>query len=800
MIKNYLKIALRNLSKRKFYVLIMVLGLAGGLTFSFFTLAYVWEEWQVNRHLRNVDSQFLVISKWKQANMGLNMTTLAPLAKALKEEYPHLVANYYRFDGITSVVANGDKIFRESIQIGDSTLLTMHGFPLLYGNPKTALNQSNAIVITKAKALTYFGKTNVLNETLSISSFSGAKQDFVITGILDDIAPNSVNNLLHNEENHFFMPTAAMTFFNRIPLDNWDNIYIPNYLELQEGVKKEDLLIPMNALVNKYAPPTIKENLELELVSLKDYYWENNQGMVKKMTYALVGVAFFILFMASVNFVNISVGYSASRLKEIGIRKLLGSAKRQLIYQFLTESVVLSLLAMVFSLLFYEIGRPLFGEVLGKNLLALSDFPIWAMSFPVGMSIFIGLLAGSYPAFVLSSHDSLSAIKGKWKSVRENLLFKRALIASQFGVAIFVFIGAIVISKQVNYFFSKDLGFNKEAILTFALPRDWTPKGVANMEAVRNELAQIPQVKQASISYEIPDGRHGFSANMYLASKDSTQAIATHFLQTDENYAEVYQLSMLAGQFFQNQYDSTHLVITEKAVKALGFKTAEEALAQPIKIQNDPRTYQIGGVVKDFHFESLHQEIAPMAFMNTKFTNFYRFMSIKLETKEVRNTVANIEQKLHTLLPTTPFEFTFVDSAVQKLYESENRLAKAAKIATLLALLIVFLGILGVVSLATSRKVKEIGIRKVLGASVPSIIFLFLKEFLLMIAFAIVLISPVVYWLMQHWLEAYPYRIELSVEFFVYVYVTLTFLVCILVSFQTIKAAVANPVKSLRSE
>lgn len=801
MFKNYLKIAFRNLAKRKFYALIMVLGLSVGLTFTFLTLAYLWEEWQVNRNLRNLDSQFMVKSKWKQPNMGLDITTLAPLGRVFKEEYPHLVANFYRYDGVTSVVSNGNKIFRENVQIGDSTLLTMYGLPLLHGNPTTALVQPNAVVITKAIALKYFGKTEVLEETLSLSSFNGAKQDFVIKGILDEFPQNSITNIWHNtNENQIFMPTQGITFFNRTPLENWGNIYIPTYIELQKGIKKSEVEIALNQIISKYASSSIKENLTLELVSLENYYWESNQGAVKKMVYALLGITFFILFMASVNFINISIGASATRLKEIGIRKLLGSTKSQLIYQFLIESVALSLISMLLSLFFYEVVKPSFSEVLGKKILSLSDLPPWAIVIPISISFLIGLLSGSYPAFVLSSHDSLSAIKGKWKSIKENLFFKRILITTQFGVTIFVFVGAVVISQQINYFISKDLGFNKESVINFALPRDWTPKGVASMEVVRNEMARLPQVRNASISYEIPSGGNGFSANLYVAGKDSTQAVSAKFLQTDEKYAETYQLSILAGKFFQGQYDSTHLVVTEKTTEALGFENATDALGQAIKIQNDPRTYQIGGVVEDFHFESMREEIAPIAFFNIKFTNMYRFMSLKVETQDLKNTLASIEQKFHTLLPDAPFEFSFVDNSVQKLYENENRLGKAAQIATILALVIVFLGVLGVVSLATARKIKEIGIRKVLGASIPSIILLFLKEFFIIIGFAVVITSPLTYWFMQNWLHSYPYRINLSVDLFAYVYVVLASLVCILVGLQAGKAALANPVTSLRSE
>ncbi len=522
MLKNYLKIAFRHLAKRKFYALLMVLGLSVGLAFACVTLAHLWQEGQVNRYLRRPEAQFMVQSEWKQPNMGLEITTVAPLAQALRQEYPHLVVNYYRFDGLTTVVAKGDKLFRESLLVGDSTLLTMFGLPLLHGDPATALQPPNALVLTQAKAQQYFGRTDVLGETLSIAPFSGQQQDFVITGVLAPQPPNSIMDIWHNGEvNELILSPGGIRFFQRTPLDNWGNVYVASFVELADGVRPEDLQEPAHQLIAKYATQPIRDNLTVKLVNLADYYWQGRQGVVSKLAYALAGAAAFILLMAIVNFINISLGYSGSRLKEIGVRKLLGGRRPQLVYQFLTEAVLLSLLAFGISLLGYEAVRPLFGQVLGKPVPALAALPGWFVLIPLAMSLLVGLLAGSYPAWVLSAHPSLAALKGKWRSAQGQVWFKRALIGAQFGVAVFVFLGAVVVAEQVRFFLTKDLGYDQETVLTFALPRNWTAQGVAQMEAVRNELAQLPQVRQASFAYEIPNGNSGFSANLYLGGHTS---------------------------------------------------------------------------------------------------------------------------------------------------------------------------------------------------------------------------------------------------------------------------------------
>jgi putative ABC transport system permease protein len=801
MLTNYLKIAFRHLAKRKFYALLMVLGLSVGLAFASLTLAHLWEEGQVNRYLRRPEAQFILQSEWKQPNMGLEITTVAPLAQALRQEYPHLVANRYRFDAVTAVVAKGDQAFRENLQLGDSTLLTMFGLPLLHGDPATALRAPNALVLTQAKALKYFGRPDVLGQTLSISSFSGDKQDFVITGVLAPQPPNSVTEIWHNGEvNELILSPGAMQFFRRTPLDNWGNVYVVSLVELAEGVQPEDLQVPVRQLIDKYAGQPIRDNLTVKLVNLTDYYWQGRQGVVTKLAYALAGAAWFILLMAVVNFINISLGYSGSRLKEIGVRKLLGGQRPQLVSQFLTEAVLLALLAFGLSLLGYEAARPLFGEVLGKPVPPLAALPGWFGLIPLAMSLLVGLLAGSYPAWVLSAHPSLPALKGKWRSAQGHVWFKRGLMGAQFGVAIFVFLGAVVVAEQVRFFLTKDLGYDQETVLTFALPRDWTPKGVAQMEGVRNELARLPQVRQASLAYEIPNGNNGFSANLYLGSQDGTSAVSINFLTTDHHFLATYQIPLRAGQFFGSQFDSTHLVVNEKACRALGFASPEEAVGRAVKIQNNPRTYRVGGVVADFHFASMHQAIGPMAFFDVRSTNMYRFMAVKLAAQDLSGSVAAIGQKMRTLLPGAPFEFHFLDQTVQQLYANERRLGRAAQMATGLALVIMGLGVWGVVSLATARRVKEIGIRKVLGASMASLLLLFLREFLVVLAVAAAVASPLAYLLLQQWLADYPYRIGLSAQLFGYVYVALALLVCALVGAQAGWAARANPVDSLRSE
>ncbi|RYF85246.1 MAG: ABC transporter permease, partial [Chitinophagaceae bacterium] len=419
MLKNYLKIAWRHILKSKFHSGINILGLSIGIGFTMLIGAYVWSELQVNKQLRNADRQYIIQSNWKDPNMGFNLTTVGPLAKALREQYPHLVANYYRWDGVTSNVSKGDKVFREGLQIGDSTLLNMYGFQLVYGDVRTALSEPFNLVITEEKAIKYFGRTDVVGETLTIESFSGSKHDFKITGVMKKPVDNSVLHLTPENDNQFYIPSVSIDYFGRT-MDAWNDPYRVGYVELQPNVKPEDLQKPMQDILKVKSPPQFAENMRPYLAPLKNYYIEQNNGLVKNMLYTVSFIAFFILLMAIVNFVNISIGKSATRIKEIGVRKVMGSSHSQLIIQFLVESILLVALATVFGFGIYTVAGPYLSDVLGKQIPTLGSFPLPFLFMPLALIVLIGIVAGIYPAFVLAKLKASESVKGKLQSVSAN--------------------------------------------------------------------------------------------------------------------------------------------------------------------------------------------------------------------------------------------------------------------------------------------------------------------------------------------------------------------------------------------
>ena len=520
------------------------------------------------------------------------------------------------------------------------------------------------------------------------------------------------------------------------------------------------------------------------------------------MIYALSFVGLFILLMAVVNFINISISSSSARIKEIGIRKVLGGVRKQIIIQFLTESVILVFLATALAVAAYPVAQPFFAEMVGKEIPGLSSFPLYFIFIPIAVVVLVGILAGSYPAIKLSSLKSADSIKGKLKTIKENVLLRKSLTGFQFCIACIVIIAALIVSQQVSYFFSQDLGYNKEYIVSSQVPRDWSVGGVQKMETVRKEFAVMPQISDATLSYEIPNGMNGDQPPVYKAGSDSTEAIAMQSLQTDGNYISVYQIPLQAGTFFSTdiEADSLKVVLNEKAVRALGFKTAADAVGQQLRIPGSSDVFTVKGVTKDFHFASMQQIIQPSVFFKVRYTRAYRYLSFKIKPGNVSNTISAIEKKWAALLPGSSFEYSFMDDTLKNLYKTEIQLKKAAYTATVLSLVIVLLGVLGLVSLSIQKRAKEIGIRKVLGASVSSIITLFMKEIIIVISIAGLIACPIAWFIMQGWLSDYAYRISLTLQPFIISVSALAFITALLIVIQTLKAGVENPVKNLRTE
>ncbi len=509
MIKNYLKIAIRHLTRHKLFSLINILCLAIGITFSIIIVVYILNEESVNSNLKNVSNQYIIKSNWKVKEMGMDITTIGPLAKTMKEEYPSFVENYFRYNPVATVVSVGNNHFKENIAIGDTTLVSMYGFPVLYGNKEKAFTNINSAVISETVAQQLFGTKNVIGKVFDITTtVNNEKQQYTVSAVLKDIPKNSVTGLI-NVDYNVFVPTEGSRFYSNAPdadpAQGWNSAYEIGMLELKPGVTTQQMMQPFKQVLKKYTDKNTQNNLTAELAPVKDYHIHSNNGAVQKMITTLSFIAAFILLMAIINFVNINIGTSSYRVKEIGLRKVFGSMRGQLMMHFISKALVLAFIAAILSFIFYALLRNLFTEILNTSLPSIWQFNIQQISLFVVLIIAIGLLSGIYPAFVLSASNTINSIKGKTDSARGALLLRKGLLIVEFSLAIIVFISALNVSRQMSFIFKKDLGYNKEQLLVVdAYPKQWDSLGVQRMKMVKQQLLTLPEVKDASLSFDIP--------------------------------------------------------------------------------------------------------------------------------------------------------------------------------------------------------------------------------------------------------------------------------------------------------
>ncbi len=804
MFKNYFKIAVRHIMTYKMFSIINILCLAIGITFTMLIGDYILHEKQVNAGIRNVDLQYLVKSNWKVKEMGLDVTTLGPLPQTLRNEYPSLVANYYRYNPVTNVVSAGDRHFKENIAIGDTTVVSMYGLEVLYGNPSQAFTNNNSAVITESLALKLFDQKDALGKTFDIQGVNNEKQVYTVSAVLKDRPFNSVIDLLDNDY-EIFVPTVGNRYYpGGDPADNWAQIFEVGAIELQKGVQPKDLQAPIKQLLTKYASADINNNLTVELAPVKDYYIKSNNGAVQKMILTLSIVVVFIITMAIINFVNINIGTSSYRVKEIGLRKVFGGERKQLIIQHLTESLLLTFLSGLLSLTLYELLRPYFSSMLNTPLSAIWQFDTARILLITLLIIVIGIIAGIYPAFVLSASNTITAIKGKIDTAKGGLNLRKSLLVVQFTLAIVVFVAALNVSNQVAYVFNKDLGYDKEQVLiATAFPKQWDSAGVAKMETIRNGLRNVPGVINASIAYEVPDRKPPITISALPGGSSAEQPYLISVISTDEHYAKTFGLTVTSGSFFNAEngaYTPGQMVLNESAAKALGINV-ENAQGQQVKVPSfNNAVYTVSGIVKDFNYSSMHDKIEPLAFIHTRDAQSYRYLTVKLTTQNLGGTIDAIKEEWSALSPGAPFEYTFMDDNFQKLYQSELQLKKATQTATLLNLVIVFMGIFGVVAFSLVKRNKEIAVRKVLGASVKNIMTLFIKDYAWLILIANVVAWPVAYYATEYWLRNFAYRMPQHISTYLFVMMFIFLAACIFIVAQCFKAAVTNPVKALRTE
>jgi putative ABC transport system permease protein len=800
MYKSYFKIMMRNMLRQKFYSAITLLGLTVGITFALLIGIFIWGELQVNTDLKDVDRLYLMETNYK-TNEGNQPPFFVPalLGQAATEHYPTLFEKYYRFRDRGITVSKGDKHFRLQSMIGDSTFFDMFGFRVLHGDPQSALNKPNTIVITEKIARQFFDRLDVTGESLTVNTEVNGLKEHLITAVIADVQEkNSVTDFM-NSDAQVFLPQESRADFNLGFQDEW-NTSIITYIKLMKGTPPEEATRILNKVLQENAPQDISSDKTIVLSPLNDYYLLTNHGVVQKLIISLSVIVAFILLLAVTNFINISIASSFSRLKEVGVRKVIGGVKRQVLFQFLSESLLLATVSGTLSLLLYEVLHHYFAEIVDVSLPSLlqMNYLFW-LCFLV-CTVFVGLLAGLYPSFYLSSTGTIESLKGKFNSVKGTLRFSRGLVGFQFLVAVFILITSVIMSKQISYFMEADLGYDKSYVLIVSsLPRIWTEEGMNKMEVAKSEFLTSPTIKSVSLSWGSPNFNfEPYKANINHAGQPTEKGILTSMSSADEAYANVYGLKLLDGNFFLDEgepFQTNRLVLNESAQKALGIQVGDK-----LDIQFSDQQFTVAGIVKDFHFESMHEKIKPVAFIHNRDFQAYRYFSFKLNPGSLVQSVQKVEQLWKDIFPNDPFVYAFTEERLAITYQTELQLRKATAIASALIMIIVLTGVLGLVSLSVAKRNKEIGIRKVLGASVSNILLLISREYTVLMVLAFALGALVSYFFMNQWLNGFAYRVELNMGMFLLPILMLFGITIVLICAQSFKTAISDPVKSLKSE
>lgn len=800
MIANYLKVLLRNVTRHKLYSFINILGLTTGMTFALVVGVFTWTEMQVNQGLQDVDRLYLIETSFKNNN-GNPWFSPAPLVPEAIEQYPGVFESFYRFRDRYLTVSKGDQHVKIQSMVGDSTFMKTFGFKVLYGDKANNLSQPNTIVITEKIAQQLFGRSDVDGETLLIASEGDGQKNFQITAVIETPdKKNSVTDFVGMDA-QIFLPFSNLGYFSNVVPDfnAWATGMI-SYLKLSPEVEENEANRILNELFKKSVPPEIAEQESIEIKPLRDYYRMTNHAAVQNLLIALTIIVLFIMALAIANFINITISGSFSRMKEVGVRRVIGGYRKQVTIQFLSESVMFSLAAGCASLLIYELVRTYAGTALNAELPSVLDFSPAFWMFILALILFTGLIAGLYPAWYLSKTRVLESLKGKFSSVKGIIRFSRGLITLQFTIGIFMLTGTLIISDQIRYFLDMDPGYDKSAVLVVtSAPRLWTEAGYNQMEAAKREFLRSPVIESMTLSTGSPAGQFSMgSVVAYAAGKSVADGVDAVITGTDEDFAKVYGIQILGGKYFSSagEFQPGSVVINKTAQQKLDVQIGDR-----LKFDRDATTeYTIVGIVSDFNTESLRDAVDPVIIVHSKQFLAFRHYSIKLNSQDIVAAVAEVENVWRKVFPDEAFVSSFVDDRMQILYKTELQMNKAANLASVLMMIIVMTGVLGLVALSVARRRKEIGIRKVLGASATNILTILSREYVLVIAISLLIGIPLSYWFVTDWLNSFEYHINLNAWMFIWPVSILLTGTLLIVCIQGLKAAFSDPVRAIRNE
>ncbi|GAB3316750.1 ABC transporter permease [Larkinella ripae] len=821
MLTNYLKIAVRNLLRSKSFSFINILGLSVGMTCCMLLLLYIRSEWSYDKHQQYADNLYLLgqelLSNGKDSGAGNERSPVAsaPYAFALKSEFPEIEQVARLFVNIIDdkallQVRQGGKALKSFYETKgyqvDSTFFELFSYEFTEGDPRTALNDRNAVVLSEEVAHKLFGSAPALNRLVRINGTTGNGEDFKVTGVYRDESARS------HIDARFFVPVYAGWVGNYLReqrLDFCCNNLFTTYLKVRPGADLNQLQAKLPAFMEKYARGDLNAagfDKKLFLVAVPDLHLYNPFRRVITPTnsrtylYILGSIAVFTLLIACINFMNLSTARSAKRAAEVGIRKVMGAERGSLIGQFLGESVVLSLIGLAIALMLVALTLPVFNQVADKMLTVSEVFePKIAASFGA-LALLTGLLAGSYPAFFLSMFKPAQVLKGKFANSLSAATLRRGLVVFQFVISIGLVLATFVIQEQMRFLRNQSLGFTQDQQI--AIPfRSSESRGIYT--TFRNAILGNSQVVAAAGTQYYPGINNPTDFGLYRPEQGVKMSHNVKTNWVDVDYLQTMGFKLKAGRVFSRQFpgDTNNRIVVNEAMLQKFQIPLQKAVGQRLNFdwQGQTHQYEIMGVLQDFHFENLHQAIEPYTFLLNNRPDF-NYIIVHVNTADMTKVLDFLELKWKTLRPDDPFEYTFLDEDFQKNYQAEVRTSQLVSYFTVISILISCLGLFGLAAFAAQQRTKEIGVRKVLGASVTSIVLLLSKDFLTLVVIAILIASPIAWWAMQQWLQDFAYRIAIPWWVFVAAGGLALLIAFVTVSFQSIKAALMNPVSSLRAE
>ncbi len=805
MMLNYFKIAFRSLRRNKGFSAINMLGLSIGLATCMVIMVFIFHELSFDRYNTKADQIVRVVFIGAvQGEKMIEPHVMPPVAQTLKADFPEVEEATRLRNAGSPLVSYGGKTFREDgFAYVDSNFFDVFTLPVISGNPKKALALPQSVVITKETAKKYFGNEDPLGKIIEIKSWN---KSFTVTGIIEEVPQAS----------HFhFSFFASMTGLEEAKQNSWMSSEFFTYLVLPEGYNHKKLEAKMPGVIDKYLGPQMQEGMGMTLQEFRakgndlglylqrltdihlysDLAGDLSPGGDIRYVYIFGAIALFMLLIACINFMNLSTAGASRRAKEVGIRKVIGSGKKQLIWQFLAESVVLSFFSLIIAIVLVQLFFPVFNQLAGKNL-GLSVFKNPVLIAGLFFLVLItGLSAGSYPAFFLSSFKPVAVLKGKFTAGKNAFLLRSGLVVFQFFISIVLIISTTVVHKQLNYIQDKKLGYDKEQVLV--IPDTWMLGEKENL--FRQQILADSRVVNASISGYVPAGP-GNNNNFFLYDTDIASQVKTLRYQVDPQYIPTLGIEISAGRNFNPSMptDSNAIIVNEATVNAFGWK--QDAIGKTLKtnLNNGQQlTYQVIGVVKDFHFKSLHEKISPLVI--TMGENSGNIIA-KIKTTEIPGLLTQIKNKWAAFGPEAPFSYSFLNERFRKTYEVEQNTGKLLGIFAGLTIFVACMGLFGLAMFTAQQRTKEIGIRKVLGASVSNIVTLLSKDFIKLVMIAFIIAAPIAWYLMNKWLQDFAYRTDIGAWVFAAAAGLSILIAFFTISIQSIQSALANPVKSLRTE